>query len=73
MFVRSMTIMLVEHKTLKQFPYLEHGAHWAIGTLAMIMFISSFMEVSEIITGLSGLLFIISALICSIRLNNSKN
>ncbi|MBR2069579.1 MAG: DUF475 domain-containing protein [Candidatus Gastranaerophilales bacterium] len=72
MFVRSMTIMLVEKKTLKQFPYLEHGAHWAIGTLALIMFISSFHEVSEIITGLSGLLFIISSLVCSM-LKNNKN
>ena len=73
MFVRSMTIMLVEKKTLKQFPYLEHGAHWAIGALALIMFVSSFHEVSEVITGLSGLLFIISALICSIRLNNKNS
>ena len=72
MFVRSLTIMLVEKKTLKQFPYLEHGAHWAIGVLALIMFISSFMEVSEVITGLSGLFFIISSLICSIQLNNKK-
>ena len=71
-FVRSMTIMLVEKKTLKQFPYLEHGAHWAIGTLAIIMFISSFYEISEVITGLSGLIFIISAVICSIRLNNKN-
>ena len=41
MFVRSLTIMLVEKKTLKQYVYLEHGAHWAIGALALIMFISS--------------------------------
>ena len=73
MFVRSLTLMLVEKKTLKQYVYLEHGAHWAIGTLAIIMFISSFTEVSEVITGLSGLAFIVSALICSIRLNNKNN
>ena len=40
MFVRSLTIMLVEKKTLKQFLYLEHGAHWAIGVLAILMFVS---------------------------------
>lgn len=71
MFVRSMTLMLVEHKTLKQFPYLEHGAHWAIGTLAIIMFISSFHEVSEIVTGLTGLIFIVASLISSI-IENKK-
>ena len=41
MFVRSLTIMLVEKKTLDQYIYLEHGAHWAIGALAIIMFIST--------------------------------
>ncbi len=68
-FVRSLTIMLVENKTLKQYIYLEHGAHWAIGALAMIMFISASYEVSEIITGFIGLFFIICALISSVREN----
>ena len=72
MFVRSLTIMLVEKKTLDQFLYLEHGAHWAIGTLAILMFVSTFCEVPEVITGLLGLVFIISALISSI-LYNKKN
>ena len=72
MFVRSLTIMLVEKKTLKQFCYLEHGAHWAIGTLAGLMFISTFKHVPEVITGLLGLAFIISALICSL-IYNRKN
>lgn len=71
MFVRSLTIMLVEKKTLREYIYLEHGAHYAIGALALIMFISSFHEVSEIITGLIGLIFIFSALICSI-IHNKK-
>ena len=69
MFVRSLTIMLVEKKTLDQFLYLEHGAHWAIGTLAILMFVSTFHEVPEVITGLLGLLFIISSLVSSIMHN----
>lgn len=69
MFVRSLTIMLVEKKTLDQFLYLEHGAHWAIGTLAILMFVSTFHEVPEVITGLLGLVFIVSALISSIIYN----
>lgn len=72
MFVRSLTIMLVEKKTLDQFLYLEHGAHWAIGTLAILMFVSTFMEVPEIVTGLLGLVFILSALVSSI-VYNKKN
>ena len=69
MFVRSLTIMLVEKKTLKQFCYLEHGAHWAIGTLAGLMFVSTFKHVPEVVTGLLGLGFILSALVCSLIKN----
>lgn len=73
MFVRSLTIMLVEKKTLKQFLYLEHGAHWAIGTLAILMFISTFHEIPEVVTGLLGLVFILSALTSSILHNRKQN
>ena len=74
MFVRSLTIMLVEKKTLKNYLYLEHGAHWAIGALAVIMLISSFHEVPEVITGLIGLAFIVLALVSSLIHNkNVKN
>ncbi len=71
MFVRSLTVMLVEKKTLAQFLYLEHGAHWAIGALAMIMLISTKIEVPEVVTGLIGLLFIVLSLISSILYNKS--
>ena len=71
MFVRSLTIMLVEKKTLQEYIYLEHGAHYAIGALALIMFVSAFYEISEIITGLIGLVFIVVAFICSI-IHNKK-
>lgn len=72
MFVRSLTIMLVEKKTLDQFLYLEHGAHWAIGTLALLMFASTMVEIPEVVTGLLGLIFILSALVSSI-IHNRKN
>lgn len=69
MFVRSLTIMLVEKKTLGKFIYLENGAHWAIGALAVIMLVSSFHEVPEVITGLIGLAFIVLSLISSMMHN----
>lgn len=72
MFVRSLTIMLVEKKTLKQFLYLEHGAHWAIGVLAILMFVSTFQHIPEVVTGLLGLAFIVSAFISSIMHNQKK-
>ncbi len=73
MFVRSLTLLLVEKKTLARYIYLEHGAHWAIGALALIMFVSTAVEVPEVITGLIGLAFIISALISSILHNKKEN
>jgi hypothetical protein len=72
MFVRSLTLMLVEKKTLAQFVYLEHGAHWAIGALAIIMLVTTVKEVPEVVTGLIGLVFIVSALVSSV-LHNKKN
>lgn len=72
MFVRSLTIMLVEKKTLDQYLYLEHGAHWAIGTLALLMFISTFHQVPEVVTGLLGLAFIVSAFISSVIHNRKE-
>lgn len=71
MFVRSLTVMLVEKKTLGKYIYLEHGAHWAIGALAVIMLISGIHEVPEFITGLVGLFFIVAAYVSS-RFHNGK-
>ena len=71
MFVRSLTIMLVEKKTLTQYIYLEHGAHWAIGALSCIMLVSAVKEVPEVVTGILGLIFIVAAFISSL-IHNKK-
>lgn len=52
MFVRSMTLYLVDKGTLSEFVYLEHGAHYAIGALAIIMLLSMKFHVPELVTGL---------------------
>lgn len=73
MFVRSLTLLIVDTKTLAKFVYLEHGAHWAIGALAIIMLITTVQEIPEIVTGLIGLFFIIAALISSIAHNKKMS
>ncbi len=70
MFVRSLTVYLVRKGTLSEYIYLEHGAHWAIGALAIILFISIGVHISEFITGLLGVAFIGASLWSSIRRNN---
>jgi hypothetical protein len=72
MFVRSITVFLVRKGTLAEYQYLEHGAHWAIGALAVILLISIGVHVNEIITGLVGVALIGAAFITSI-IRNRKN
>lgn len=66
MFVRSMTLFLVDKGTLDEYIYLEHGAHYAIGALAMIMLASIVYPVPEVITGLIGLAFILLSFFSSL-------
>ncbi len=72
MFVRSLTLLLVEKKTLTQYVYLVSGAHFAIIALAFIMFVSIFREVNEVLTGLLGLIFVGGSFISSL-IENKKH
>ncbi|NOT86235.1 MAG: DUF475 domain-containing protein [Methylococcaceae bacterium] len=66
MFVRSLTVFLVKKGTLDEYVFLEHGAHYAIGALALIMLVSTFQPIPEIFTGLIGATLIGLALWSSI-------
>jgi len=67
MFVRSLTVFLVHKGTLEEFVFLEHGAHYAIGILALIMLASVKYEIPEWFTGLSGVAFILVSLWSSLK------
>ena len=69
MFVRSMTIHLVEKGTLAQYRYLENGAFWAIIALGGIMLVSARFHIPETITGLIGAILIGLSLWWSVRFN----
>ncbi|MCF2906478.1 DUF475 domain-containing protein [Octadecabacter sp. CECT 8868] len=69
LYVRSMTIMLVERNTLSQFRYLEHGAFYSVLALSIIMYAQSIWHVHEVITGLAGAGLIGLSLFSSIRHN----
>jgi uncharacterized protein len=72
MYVRSMTIMLVEKGTLTRYRYLEHGAFYAIFLLAVVMFCQTLIHIPEVITGLAGAVLIGIALLSSIRFNRRR-
>jgi uncharacterized protein len=69
MFVRSLTVFLVRKGTLQDYVYLEHGAHWAIGALSVILLIGIGFHVNEVVTGLIGVAFIGAAFLSSILRN----
>jgi hypothetical protein len=72
MFIRSLTVFLVKKGTLAEYVYLEHGALWAIGALAVILLITIEYEVPEVVTGLVGVAFIGLALLSSIVRNKRE-
>lgn len=73
MFVRSMTVFLVEKGTLDAYIFLEHGAHYAIGALAFIMLASGTgVHVPEVVTGLIGIAFIVWAVLSSISYSKKQ-
>jgi len=66
LFVRELTIVAVDRGTLAEYKYLEHGAFWAIISLALIMMLSPIIAIPEWITGLLGAFFIGAAFISSL-------
>ncbi|WP_274915888.1 DUF475 domain-containing protein [Streptomyces sp. WZ-12] len=58
MYIRSLTVFLVRKGTLDDYVYLEHGAHYAIGALGVILLVTIRYEVNEVITGLVGVVLI---------------
>ncbi|HEX8766867.1 MAG TPA: DUF475 domain-containing protein [Jatrophihabitans sp.] len=69
MYIRSLTVYLVRKGTLADYVYLEHGALWAIGSLAVLLLLTIKYEIPEVVTGLIGVGFIAAALASSIRRN----
>jgi hypothetical protein len=55
MFVRNLTIWMVKKEILREYKYLEHGAHYAIGVLGIIMLLKIFIHIEEVLTGTLGL------------------
>ncbi|MFD5108802.1 DUF475 domain-containing protein [Streptomyces cinereoruber] len=71
MYVRSLTVYLVREGTLDDYVYLEHGAHYAIGALAVILLVTIQHEISELITGSIGVVLIALSFWSSVRRNKT--
>ena len=69
LFVRSMTVYLVEKGTLDQYKYLEPAAFWAIGFLVLVMFMSAaghHLPGGEVTTGLASMVILGAGVLTSI-------
>jgi uncharacterized protein len=73
MYIRSLTVFLVRKGTLHEYRYLEHGAMWAIGALAVCMLIGIGSHVPEWITGSLGAGLIIAAFTSSVLRNRQED
>lgn len=71
MYVRSLTVYLVREGTLDDYVYLEHGAHYAIGALSIILLITIQYQINEFITGSVGVILIALSFWSSVRRNRA--
>lgn len=71
MYVRSLTVYLVRQGTLDDYVYLEHGAHYAIGALSVILLVTIQYQINEVITGLVGVVLIAWSFWSSVRRNRA--
>ncbi|MFF8711121.1 DUF475 domain-containing protein [Streptomyces sp. NPDC015184] len=71
MYVRSLTVYLVRQGTLDDYVYLEHGAHYAIGALAVLLLVTIQYQINELITGFIGVALIGLSFWSSVRRNKA--
>jgi hypothetical protein len=72
LFIRSLTLMLARERALEELIYLEHGAHYAIGALGLLMLAGiplavHHLHLPEWLSGLIGIVLLAIALVDSIR------
>jgi hypothetical protein len=65
-YVRSLTVYLVRKQTLDRYIYLEHGAYYSIGILAVLLLVQIGRDVPDWFASLAGTSMIIAAYIHSV-------
>jgi hypothetical protein len=69
LFVRSMTVYLVDQGSLAKFRFMEAGAHWAIGALAIMLIFTIRFEIPDYVIGLIGIALIAASILSSVAAN----
>ncbi len=58
LWVLSLTLFMVRRRVLHAYRYLEHGAHYTIGVLAVVLLLGIFFDIPEVIAGIGGLIIV---------------
>lgn len=72
-YVRSMTVYLTNSGKLAEYRYLEHGAHWAILCLSVLLLLSIKVSIPDVLTGIIGVVVIAAAFYHSLKINRRQN
>lgn len=67
LYVRSMTVYLVDHNALEEIAFMEHGAHWAIGALASLLLLTIKFHIPDWLIGGIGVVIIALSIWWSLR------
>jgi len=65
-YIRALTVYVVRRGTLEQYRYLEHGAYYAIGMLAVLLMVEVWRDVPDVLTAGAGAALIIAAVASSL-------
>lgn len=65
LWVRSLTLAMVRRQTLSRYRYLEHGAHYTIFVLAVVLLTSLFIDIPTVISGILGLAIVSGSFVSS--------
>jgi hypothetical protein len=67
LWVRSLTVYMVRKQLLKDYVYVEHGAHYTVLVLAILLLVSVIWSISDYIPGLLGVGIIGASIAASVR------
>lgn len=71
LWVRSLTLFMVRRSVLGAYRYLEHGAHYTIAILALVLLLGLFLEVPEVVAGLAGIAIVTASVLNSVAENRA--
>jgi hypothetical protein len=72
LWVRSITVFMVRRRTLGQFIYLEHGAHYTVLALAFVLLIGLVVNISDFVPGIMGVIIIGASVAASVQERRAK-